>query len=434
MSALLLAVWLVPLVGALMAVAGVARAISTRHREFWPFSGMLIIQITTIGNEETVNEIIRRIRDYHLTISHRIWVVTEPWARATYPRADEVIVVPEEFRCRASYKARALEYSRRLRQQRGLDDAAVKVLFVDDDSLPTKRYIERAYRADYDVCEGIPTPRIGYGRWLSHMDDLRVINCLSVCSLFQGFGHPIHVHGEGLCVRASAEAVVTWDHPIFASEDLVFGQLAAANGQTWGFIWEYINITSPFTWKDFVRQRRRWLWGNIHAIRYILPLRVSILLVAQYLFGLLTFLLSTAGIVLVLTGRIRLPSEVTALLWFSLSLWLGAFVVSGVISSSGGSASLIKRVKDVVIAPLLALVTSAVAVGIWFVALFEGNPRRFDVIEKVDPRARRTSLADTTGFEPTGHTEPIPEPVIHLPDAVGSFADAPQVVSDEGSA
>ena len=51
------------------------------------------------------------------------------------------------------------------------------------------------------MCEGIPTPRTGYGRFLSHMDDLRTINCIYMCSVFQGIGHPIHVHGEGLCVR-----------------------------------------------------------------------------------------------------------------------------------------------------------------------------------------------------------------------------------------
>ena len=92
--------------------------------------------------------------------------------------------------------------------------------------------------------QGIPTPRTGYGRFLSHMDDLRTINCLYMCSVFQGVGHPIHVHGEGLCVRGSAEAFVTWDYEMFASEDLVFGHMAAFSGMTWGFVWDYVAITS----------------------------------------------------------------------------------------------------------------------------------------------------------------------------------------------
>ena len=119
----------------------------------------MIIQITTVGNERTVNEIIRRIRGYQLDIPFSIWVVTEPGADATYHGVDELIVVPKDFRCRASYKARALEYSRRLRVERGLNDFFIKILFVDDDGVPTKGYIEKVFRSQYDVCEGIPTPR-----------------------------------------------------------------------------------------------------------------------------------------------------------------------------------------------------------------------------------------------------------------------------------
>jgi hypothetical protein len=433
---LLLIAWFVPTAGALMILAGAARALHVSKREFTPTTALMIIQITTVGNEETVNEIIRRIRGYNLTIPHTIWVVTEPWAKANYRGADELVVVPEDFRCQAAYKARALEYSRRLRSKRGLNDYYVRVLFVDDDSVPTKSYIEKVFMADFDVCEGIPTPRTGYGRWLSHMDDLRTINCLCVCSLFQGFGHPIHVHGEGLCVRGTAEALVTWDYPMFASEDLVFGHMAVIKGMTWGFIWDYIEITSPFTWRDFVTQRRRWLWGNVHAIRYILPIRSSILLVAQYFFGLFTFAISSAGVVLALTGKLHLPSRTIPWLFGSMALWLAVFAVSGAINSGGGASRGLRRVRDVAVAVLLALVTSAVAVGIWVVAFFKGNPRRFDVIQKMDPKARGTSLADTVDHGASTGSEtvvPIPEPVILLPDPVGSLAERSAKGADEGS-
>ena len=176
------------------------------------------------------------------TSRHEIWVATEPWASGDYQGADEVIVVPKDFNCLASYKARALDYTRRLRVEQGLNDFYVKVLFLDDDCVPTKSYVEKVFRADYDVCEGIPTPRTGYGRFLSHMDDLRTINCLYMCSVFQGIGHPVHVHGEGLCVRGTAESLVTWNYKMFASEDLVFGHMAAFSGMTWG--------SSGTTWRS----------------------------------------------------------------------------------------------------------------------------------------------------------------------------------------
>jgi hypothetical protein len=431
MPTLILIAWSTPVLCVAMILVGALRARRPRKPEF-TLPKELIIQITTVGNEGTVNEIIRRIRGYQLTIPYTIWVVTEPWAHANYRGSDELIVVPEDFRCQASYKARALEYTRRLRVERGLNDFYVKILFLDDDCVPTKTYVEKVFMADFDVCEGIPAPRTGYGRFLSHMDDLRTINCLYMCSVFQGLGHPIHVHGEGLCVRGTAEALVTWDYQMFASEDLVFGHMAVLKSRSWGFVWDYVEITSPFTWRDFVTQRRRWLWGNVHAIRYVLPLRSSALLIGLYLYGLSTFALSTIGIVLALKGAFPFQSTIIPWLLLSMASWLSMFALSGVIASGGGASKGIRRVRDVVLAVLLALVTSAVAIGVQIVALLKGNPRRFEVIQKIDPKARRTSLAtppadgSSTGREPVVR---IPEPVVRVPEPE-PLSDRSQTVVD----
>lgn len=439
MPTLILVAWFTPVLCAGMILVGVVRARQTGGRMAFPIGRMafpmprlLIIQITTVGNVDTVNEIIRRIRGYQLAIPLSIWVVTEPWADASYEGSDELIVVPEDFRCRSSYKARALEYSRRLRVERGLNDYFVKVLFVDDDGVPTKSYIEKVFAADFDVCEGIPTPRTGYGRFLSHMDDLRTINCIYMCSVFQGLGHPIHVHGEGLCVRGTAEAQVTWDYEMFASEDLVFGHMAVVKDRSWGFVWDYVEITSPFTWRDFLTQRRRWLWGNIHAVRHVLPLRSSILLIGLYTYGILVFVVSTVGIVLTLTGALHLPTGIVPWLVLSSVLWLGLFALSGVINSGGGSSHGMRRVRDVVVAILLCFVSSAVAIGVQVVALIKGNPRRFDVIQKTDPKEKKPSLVTVPDHGSSGGTDPempasgpivlLPEPA---PDSVGSSSDQP---------
>lgn len=426
MSTLILVAWFTPMLCIAMIVTGFVYARRTASRASGPPPTLLIIQITTVGNESTVNEIIRRIRGYELTIPHRIWVVTEPWADHDYRGADELIVVPEEFRCRSSYKARALEYSRQIRVERRLNDYLVKVLFLDDDSVPTKRYIERVSLADYDVCEGIPTPRTGYGRFLSHMDDLRTINCLYMCSVFQGLGHPIHVHGEGLCVRGTAEALVTWNYDMFASEDLVFGHMAVIRGRSWGFVWEYLEITSPFTWKDFLAQRRRWLWGNIHAVRHVLPVRSSILLIGLYTYGIFTFVASTVGIALALAGVLAPSPSMTPWLLLSMALWLSMFAMSGVINSGGRTTRVGRQVRDVTVSVLLAFVTSAVAIGVQVVALFKGNPHRFEVIQKTDPKGRRPSLVTAPSGEPSGPHEP----VIMVPDPVVIVLDTPELEPD----
>ena len=161
---------------------------------------------------------------------------------------------------------------------------------------------------------------------------------------------------------------MTWDYEMFASEDLVFGHMAVVKESTWGFVWDYMEITSPFTWRDFLTQRRRWLWGNIHAVTHVLPWRSSILLVALYSFGVVTFLISTIGIVLVFTGAVRFSSSILPLLLVSTALWLGLFAISGWINSGGGESSGLRRAWDVIAAVLLAFVTSAVAIVVQVVA------------------------------------------------------------------
>ena len=196
----------------------------------------LIIQITTAGREQDrVNEIVKQIRSYELSMPYRIWVVTEPGYPNYYPYADRVLVVPGNFSARSQRKARALEYSHRLRRHEGLSRPDVKIIFNDDDVTLTKGYIERAFVADYDICEGVVTPRTHYAVWplshfiASHADDIRTHACLVYCSVFQGIlGRPLHVHGEGMVITGEAEDIVTWDWPVIASEDLVFGQRAAS--------------------------------------------------------------------------------------------------------------------------------------------------------------------------------------------------------------
>lgn len=409
--------WLIPVGLVLMAIVGYLHGRRLRTAP----SSLLIIQITTIGNEHTVNEIIKIIRGYALELPYQIWVVTEPDVTARYEGADSLVVVPRDFVCKASYKARALEYSRLLRAQLGLIDREIKILYVDDDSIPTKGYIEKAFVADYDICQGIIAPRNNYGRLLSHLDNLRTINCLTICAVFQGFGRPLWVHGEGLCVRASAEQAVTWNYPVFASEDMVFGQMAKAKGLKWGFFYDFVHITSPYSFGDFLIQRRRWLWGNIHAIRHILPRTAKTLLVTKWILGPVCFFVATIGTSLQWAGLLSIPAPLRPLLFASLLLWLASFAVSGWINSRGS-------IRQTVFAALLAWPVAAANVLVLLVGLGRGNPGKFEVIEKTassgSNRPPATSgnpapeLGATTAMlrlpavRPLLAAGPLPEPVV----------------------
>ncbi len=367
-------VWLMPFLYVGLAVAG--WALARRPHRISP--SLMIIQITTIGNHAVVNELLATLRSYKLAIPYTLWVVTEPGQERGYIGADEVIVVPASFHCSATHKARALEYSRKLRGSRGLVSDDVKVLFLDDDSVPARSYVEKAYQADFDICEGIVTPRSNYGSLLSHVDDLRTLNCITVCAFFQLIGFPIWVHGEGMCVRTSAEAKVTWDHAIFASEDLVFGHLAAARGLRWGFIRDCIFITSPWSLKDMLRQRRRWLWGNIVAVRSVLPWPSKLAVTTAHLTGYVVYPLSIIGVGFDLAGDLRYGFAVRILAASSLIVWLAVFALIGWMNSGG-------RPVQALLAAVLLWISSGVTLLLALGSFLMGNPHRFEVIAKSRP-------------------------------------------------
>lgn len=360
----------------------------------------LIIQVTTAGREQDrVNEIIAELRAMALSMHHEIWVVTEPGMGDVYPDADRVVTVDRSFECLAEYKARALEYSRLLRQSLHFNGPDTKILLLDDDTTPTRKYVETAFVADYDVCQGITAPRIQYGGLpfrhflLSHMDDLRLLSCWIYCSFFQGvIGRPLYVHGEGLCMTGAAEEAVTWNYKIFASEDLVFGTNAAARGMRWGFFHEYIQLTSPWTWSAYLTQRQRWLWGNIHALthRGIMPPVAATMIGAKYVVGFCTFVASITGVVLIASQRVSVPPAAYVIFWAAFISWTGAFAVSGWINAGreGGVAAPHRaryyafRVWQAMMAVVLCPLTVIWTMAALFIVLFKGNPRRFNVIAK----------------------------------------------------
>jgi hypothetical protein len=388
------AVWMVPLAELMLLAFGqINSRFRFRYAAPGTFAGM-VIQITTTGREPVrVNEVISQIRGYGLQMSHEIWVVNEPGQNDYYPLADHVITVPADFVARSERKARALEYSRQVRVAIGLDRKDVKILFNDDDVALTKGYIEKAFAAAYDICEGVTAPRAEYavrplGHFLaSHADDMRTHACLVYCSVFQGIiGRPLHVHGEGLTVTGAAEGIVTWDWPAFASEDLVFGQRAARAGLRWGWFHEYAELTSPWTLRDFITQRRRWLWGDIHGIRHreVLSKRGAALVAAKYLFGLATAAFSVTGLYLRMSGQMPGTSSIYDIAKLSIAAWLAVFFACGWIgaSSSVSARSNDSRLLHAATAVLMLPVSSLLTLAGVLVPLVQGNPRTFQVISK----------------------------------------------------
>jgi hypothetical protein len=345
----LLAFFLIPAVEAAMIILGAAWAQFGFAQDPEKFQ-YLIIQITTVGKEaDLVQRTVDKIHSYGLWMPYEIWVAIEPDHFEAYVRVDRLVVVPSSFDCRAIDKARALEYTRRIRKDYlmalGFDLARVKLLLVDDDTLPSQNYILKAFAGNYDVCQGPTVPNRWYGTGgfrhfiLSHLDNIRTRNCLIYCSCTQGVTQkPLFVHGEGLCMTARAESIVTWDKPIVASDDLVFGTTAAHKGLSWGYFHgAAIQLVSPWSFRENLKQRRRWTWGNIDAIRNreIMPRAAATFKCFKYCLGFISIISSCTGAVLLGIGIAKVPPQAHYVFWGSLFLWFASYGLTGWINSGG---------------------------------------------------------------------------------------------------
>ena len=394
------ATFLIPLMEAVFAVAGTLYAQIFFKRAPHKYS-LLIIQIATVGREfELVQNTINKIHSYNLKIPYQIWVVLEPTFRTDYQGADEIHVVPVGYECPPVDKARALHYCWQQRKARGLDRHDIKIMYVDDDTLPSKKYIELGFAGNYDIAQGLTIPNRWYGvgtfqHWLmSHMDDPRSRNCMVYCSLTQGIlQKPIYVHGEGLTITGWTESFIGWDFHIVGSDDLVFGTNAAHRGLRWGYFNAGIQLVSPWTWKEHLKQRHRWTWGNLDAIRGrdILPLNFAIAVACKYLMGYLATAFSFIGIALLETGTVQVSNEVEAIFYTSLATWVISYMIPAWICCGGEPNRELRpkwwrrtgyRIVQTLWAVVLIPITAFGPMLVITYCLFLGRPDRFTMISK----------------------------------------------------
>ena len=241
---------------------------------------LMLIQVTTAGRAaEVVDGILDTIRGYGLGLPIETWVVTEEGDTHAY-RADRTIPVPRSYGTPRGtrYKARALEYSRELRAAEGLGTADRRVLFLDDDSLPSAAYVRAAFWVDADIAHGsITIRRPPKGRLIPHVaDHYRTTDCVGTCPRYCAKGDVRVVHGEGLVCLGSVEQAIGWDWGQGRygnkAEDLLFGRKACLLGFRYGYIPETLYIASPFTVHELFLQRRRWLWNVLSSWRDLDPL------------------------------------------------------------------------------------------------------------------------------------------------------------------
>lgn len=350
---------------------------------------LIILQIPTIGNSDCVNKIFQVVRSYDLPLPLQCWVVVEEGDDPSKYNADQVIVVPKSFKCLAHAKARALEYARRTRinmVEKGLLTPKYMVVQSDDDSIVSRELILDALSIDADVVVGTIKPKkmTTFGLLLEYD---RVYTCMHTCTFFTNLGKTLFGHGESQTYYGYVERVIDYEFkplngktldevPVMGNEDMYWLHKAEMAGFKTYSSYKSVSITPPLSFKDAIKQRRRWLWGNFNIvyIKRMLPVSHALRFVFAHLCAFLFYPFSQIGLALSLLGLLHLSwweailCTTAMTLWYALRFW---------------SIGNVMGWKHGLIGAAVTKITTALNFIVIFTGVLQGDPKKFEVIRKV---------------------------------------------------
>jgi beta-1,4-mannosyltransferase len=236
----------------------------------------VIFQITTIGNmaivQDSVYNINRTCKEVGYS-NYKICVVSE--VDEAFDGA-ATLTVPKNYLTpnNAKYKARALHYAVEYREKNQEDTADTWVYHLDDESMITKQgllsILDHMDNNREPIAEGLITypNKINFGsKLVKYLDAVRPTFCYTCCAMLKSQGKPDWLHGSNLLLRADIEKSVGWDFPNTCAEDSLFGYVAYKKyGGIFGWHGGVLEEQSPFTFSDFIKQRQRWIKGNIENL------------------------------------------------------------------------------------------------------------------------------------------------------------------------
>jgi beta-1,4-mannosyltransferase len=236
----------------------------------------ILFQITTIGNMEIVQDSVDNINRICKEVGYEnykinvVSEVNESFAGAT------TIAVPQNYETfnKAKYKARALHYAIEQRERNGENTEDIWIYHLDDESMITKQgllsILDHADNNREPIAEGlIAYPnKINVGsKLVKYLDAVRPTFCYSCCAMLESQKKPDWLHGSNLFLRADVEKSIGWDFSNTCAEDSLFGYLAYNKyGGIFGWHGGVLEEQSPFTFSDFIKQRQRWIRGNIENL------------------------------------------------------------------------------------------------------------------------------------------------------------------------
>ncbi|MCG2884436.1 MAG: glycosyltransferase family 2 protein [Sulfolobales archaeon] len=271
--------WLIPLLSGLSAFIGflaVKEEDFALQRRSQSKDYKVIFQITSRGfNVDAVRRSVESLKYWARKYlkDYEIWLVTEPDALIDYIDGVKVIKVPSDFRTNnnTKFKARALEYARLLRKPYARDD--VWVYFMDEESVVGEDtilgIIDFIENNRGEIGQGLIVYSNLYGKNLlaSLADSIRSSGDVSLYYFQIVTGFVSWMHGSHVLIRSDIEASIGWDFGTTWGEDSLFGLEAQRRGYRIRWLKGRLYEQSPFTIRDFLKQRRRWVFHSLDVLR-----------------------------------------------------------------------------------------------------------------------------------------------------------------------
>lgn len=349
-------------------------------------AGKIIFQIPTIGNVQTVNRIFEEVKNYKIDVPLETWVIIEE--RDTHSAeyvCDKVIVVPADFDCEDLYKGRALEYARELRQKmvaQGKLEPDYLLVQGDDDAVPSSEFIKESLTLNADISIGTITPHPN-AAWSTILDYERCVACGIFCNFFTNIGKPLWAHGEGTWLNSKVDKAVSYDISVYthnnkekliSSEDSFYFHKASLMGFKIFNSEKKIYIMPPLTFIDAVKQRRRWVWGELRIInKKMLPLPNRLRLGFVGFSGVWLYSVAMLGLPLYYLGVVSIPAVLLPFSVISLAIWFGmrAYAIGRCMGW-----------KHAIAGAIVSYVTVTLNFVIQLAGLVKGDPKNFEVIRK----------------------------------------------------
>lgn len=355
----------------------------------------LIFQITSKGtNARVVKRGIKSIHDSCNGIlkNYRIAVVVEP--EASISGNANIIIVPKKFKTENGtlHKARANHYALLLRREEGENTPYYWIYHMDEESVLTKQclfglleFIIKSKKTRKLIGQGeIVYPHyFGKNLLTSLCDGMRPAWCLGMCRRFMNGKYPLMFHGSHIIIRADIEDKVQWDFGTASlTEDILFCHKAyKIFGAIFGWCNGILEEQSPFSIKDFFKQRRRWFVGICQCVKSPLLTIKSKIFLTYSLFTWTTGLLALIVVIIDIIFPTPIPMWIQIPALFDMFVLFSLYQIGLIRNIQPLNLTKNRKIKyhflAFILTPLLGLLEILTAV---YALIF--MPKDYDIIKK----------------------------------------------------